>query len=143
MQPKIVKEFMTPHPGMINPDNTIKAAAKKMKELDCGMLPVGDSDKPIGIITDRDVVIYGIAEGKNPETTQVEEIMTEELIFCFEDDTLEKAADKMNTSGVRRLVVLNDQDRIVGILSTADIVSNLGGEDHVSDEVLHHLYRCA
>jgi CBS domain-containing protein len=145
MEPKKVKDIMTPYPEQIAADATIAEAAKKMKDQDCGFLPIGgEIDKPIGVITDRDIVVYAIAEGKSPEITKVEEVMSTEVFVCSQEDDLKKAADEMSSQGVRRLVVTSEEGGdIVGILSVADIVSNIGGDDHVSDEIIHHLYRFA
>lgn len=137
----LVKELMTPHPQMIDPAHTLRQAARKMRKHECGALIVGKKE-PEGILTDRDIVIYGLAAGLDPDTTPVQEVMSKNLVTCNEEDTLEEAADKMGEHDMRRLVVLNPKDKAVGILSVIDIIKR-ADSDAVNDEVVHHLFKYA
>ena len=90
----------------IGPDETLRDAATAMKKLDVGVLPVGEHDKLVGMITDRDIAIRGIAEGKGPDT-KAREVMSQEVKYCFEDEAVEHVAENMAELQVRRLPVLN------------------------------------
>jgi CBS domain-containing protein len=115
-----VKDIMTPGVECIRPDDTLQNAARKMRDLDVGPLPVcGDNDRLAGMITDRDIVVRAIADGKDPKATKVREAMTDEIIYCFEDQDVQEAARTMQERQVRRLVVLNRDKRLVGIVSLA------------------------
>jgi CBS domain-containing protein len=121
-----VSEIMTRDVRVASPNETLQQAAKLMASLDAGVLPVGENDRLIGMITDRDIAIRGIGEGRSPDTA-VREVMTEDVKFCFEDQEIEDVARTMGDIQVRRLPVLNRQKRLVGILSLGDVaLSNKG-----------------
>jgi CBS domain-containing protein len=120
VQMKII-EIMTREPELISPDASIKDAAKRMKDEDIGALPVGENDRLIGMVTDRDIAMRGVAEGRAPETTPVRDVMSEKILYCFEDDSIEDAAQCMAEHQVRRLPILNRDKRLTGIVSLADI----------------------
>jgi CBS domain-containing protein len=115
-----VGEAMTRDVRVANPDETIRQAAKTMATLDAGVLPVGEHDHLIGMITDRDIAIRGIAQGKGPKA-KVRDIMTEDVKYCFDDQEVEEVTRNMADIQVRRLPVLNREKRLVGILSLGDI----------------------
>ena len=120
----LLKEIMTSDPECIFPDDTLQEAARKMRDLDIGPLPVCGANKSLsGMITDRDIIIRAVAEGKDPRTTPVREAMTGEIIACFED---QDAARTMQERQVRRLVVLNRDKRLVGIVSLGDLATESG-----------------
>jgi CBS domain-containing protein len=98
----------------------IREAARLMKEIDAGFLPVGENDRLVGMITDRDIAVRAVAEGKGPDTS-VRDVMTKEVLYCFEDEDIETVAGRMCTLQVRRLPVLNRNKRLVGIISLSDI----------------------
>src|SRR3954467_9998326 len=103
-----IKDIMTPKPECVSPDTTLQEAARKMRDLDVGPLPVcGDDDRLAGMITDRDITIRAVAEGKDPKTATVREAMTEEVVYGFEDQDLDDAARVMEQKQIRRLTVLN------------------------------------
>jgi CBS domain-containing protein len=112
-----VKDCMTKDPEIISPETTLKEAANKMSDLNTGSLPVGSEDELTGFITDRDIVVEAVSEGKDPENTTIDEIMKDEVISCYEDDTLEDACDKMQENKVLRLVVLDENEKCVGIIT--------------------------
>jgi CBS domain-containing protein len=118
----MVREAMTRDVRVASPDETIQQAAHIMEDLDAGVLPVGDNDRLVGMITDRDIAIRGIAHGKGPNAT-VREIMSTEVKYCFEDQDLEEVADNMGELQVRRLPVVDRDKRLVGILSLGDIAT--------------------
>lgn len=116
-----IKEIMTSNPELIDPNATIREAAKRMKSENIGALPVGENDRLIGMVTDRDIAIRGVAEDRAPETTVVRDVMSEKIFYCFEDDEIEHAAQCMAENQVRRLPILNRDKRLTGIVSLADI----------------------
>jgi len=131
-----VKDIMTPKPECVRPDDTLQDAARRMRDLDVGPLPVcGDDDRLAGMITDRDITVRAVAEGKDPRTTRVREVMTEEIIYCFEDQDVQEAARTMQERQVRRLLVMNRDKRLVGIVSLGDLATE-SGDTRKSGEVL-------
>jgi CBS domain-containing protein len=120
---------MTGRPQCVSPDDTLQKAAQKMKDLDVGPLPVCDNDRLAGMLTDRDVVVRCVAEGKDPRATKVRDAMTEGINDCFEDDDVAVAARQMRDRQIRRLVVLNRDKRLVGIVSLGDLASQTDGEE--------------
>jgi CBS domain-containing protein len=118
----LVQEAMTIGAETIEPDATLLFAAERMKAVRVGMLTVHDErDGVLGVITDRDIVVRAIAEGAAPEATRVRDIMTAHMVWCYEDAELSKAVELMQRHGVRRLVVLDRQHRLAGILSIDDV----------------------
>ena len=109
-----------------NPDETIETAARMMAKIDVGVLPVGEHDKLVGMITDRDIAIRAIAEGKGPDA-KVHEAMTHEVKYCFEDEDVGHVLKNMGDIQLRRLPVLNREKRLVGIVSLADIAKSAAG----------------
>src|SRR5689334_8081382 len=116
-----VSDYMTRDVTVVTPNDTLQQAAKIMGQLDCGALPVGENDRLVGMITDRDIAIRAVAEGKDPVQTRVRDVMTREVKYCFEDDLLSDATDMMSELQLRRLPVISREKRLVGILSLGDI----------------------
>jgi CBS domain-containing protein len=129
-----IKEIMTREPVVIQPDVVLKEAAVRMRELDSGVMPVGQNDRLVGMLTDRDITIRATAAGKDPNQTRVEEVMTPDVVYCFEDDDLRDAARKMEEHQLRRLIVLNRDKRLVGILSLGDLAVHTA-DDRLAGEV--------
>ena len=120
-----VSEAMSPDVRVATPGQSISDAAKVMAEIDAGALPVGESDRLIGVITDRDIAIRAVAAGKGPNTP-VREVMSGEVKYCYEDEDLNHVAKNMAGIRVRRLPVLNREKRLVGILSLGDLALTQG-----------------
>jgi CBS domain-containing protein len=116
-----VREIMTTNVECIAPETDLVDVAQMMKTLDVGFLGVCHGDRLIGTVTDRDVVIRGIAGGRNPETCTAQEVMTPDVFWCFEDDDIEDVAEKMRAKEVRRILILNQAKRLVGVVSIGDI----------------------
>jgi len=114
-----LKDVMTRKVHVIDPNTTIGEAAKKMRDGDFGMLPVGENDRMIGAISDRDIAIRAVAEGKGPDT-KVREVMSDGIAWAYDDDSVEKAAKIMSDRQVRRLPVVNHDKRLVGIVALGD-----------------------
>lgn len=117
----LLKDIMTRDVQVIPPDAPVKVAAEKMKALDVGPLPVCDGDRLVGILTDRDIAVRAVAEGRDPKRTKVRDIMTPEVVYAFEDQDVEEAARLMRDRQLRRLVVLNREKRLTGIVSLGDL----------------------
>ena len=116
-----VTEILTPNPQCITPETSLTLAARKMKALNVGMLPVCEKDRLVGTVTDRDITIRAVAAGANPNTTTVREVMTDNIAYCFDDEEVEEAAELMEQRQIRRLPVMNRDKRLVGIVSLGDM----------------------
>ena len=135
-----LKEFISYHVEAVGPDDSLKDTAAKMRDLDVGSMPVCEGNRVVGMITDRDITIRATAAGGDPTTTNVGAVMTPDVVYCLEDDTVEESARLMREHQIRRLLVLNHDREMVGIvslgeLSTATGNRQLGGEilERVSD----------
>lgn len=124
-----VNQIMTPDVMVVPPDLSLREAARKMREYDVGVLPVGDNDRLIGMITDRDITVRAIAEGCSPDSTMVREAMTGDVIYCFDDDEVHEAAKVMEREQIRRLPVVNRDKRLVGIVSMGDLSTRTGDQE--------------
>jgi CBS domain-containing protein len=117
-----VKELMTTHVESIKPDLYLRAAARKMKELGVGALPVIDGDRVLGIITDRDLACFAIAMGHDLNSDPVSKVMTKEVITCKADQDIDEAARIMIEHHIRRLLVLDNNKGVAGFFSVDDLV---------------------
>ena len=132
-----VHQAMTNDVCIADPEQTIREAARTMAEIDAGALPVGENDRLIGMITDRDIAVRAVAAGQPPDT-KIRAVMSKEVLYCFEDEDLDRVAKNMGDIKVRRLPVLNRDKRLVGILSIGDLIhrdSKTGGKAiaHISE----------
>jgi CBS domain-containing protein len=118
-----VSDAMTRDVRVASPDQTIREAAQMMAEIDAGALPVGEQDRLVGMITDRDIAVRAVACGKPPDT-RVREVMTDDIKYCFDDEEVEAVARNMGDIQVRRLPVVNRDKRLVGIVSIADVAAS-------------------
>ena len=121
-----VSEAMTREVRVANPTQTIRDVAKIMAEIDAGAVPVGENDRLVGMITDRDIAIRAVTEGKGPDTP-VRDIMSKDIKYCYDDEDLEHVAENMGELQVRRLPVVNRDKRLVGIVALGDVARH---EDH-------------
>lgn len=115
-----VSDAMTREVRVANPDQSIREAARMMAEIDAGALPVGENDRLIGMITDRDIAIRAVAANKSPKTA-VRDVMSEEVLYVFDDQELDEVAVNMGDMQIRRVPVVNRDKRLVGILALADL----------------------
>ena len=132
-----VRELMTADVEVIRPDDTLQTAARMVADLEAGILPVGENDRLVGMITDRDITVRAVAEGQDPGKTTVRDTMSAAVRYCFEDEASEEVARKMGAWQVRRLPVLNREKRLVGIVSLGDLV--IGGSDEPAKEALKEI----
>jgi len=123
-----INQVMTPGAECIRPDASLQSAAERMKMLDVGSLPVCDNDRLVGMITDRDITVRATAEGLPPGLGQVRDVMTPDVIYCFEDQDVGEAVELMERNQIRRLVVLKRDKRLVGIVSLGDLAVKVGDE---------------
>lgn len=133
-----VRDCMTQEVRTIGPENTLQQAARIMAEIDAGAIPVGENDRLVGMLTDRDITVRAIAAGKGPET-RVREVMTQEVKYCFEDDDIQDVAENMADIRVRRLPVLNRDKRLVGIVALGDLTQ--GVDTRAAGEALSGISR--
>jgi CBS domain-containing protein len=116
-----VSDVMSRNVRVIGPDDTVQQAARLMREEDAGVLPVGEGDRLVGMVTDRDVTVRLAAEGKDAARTRVREVMTPEVRYVFEDEHIGHVVDNMADQQIRRLPVVNRDKRLVGIISLGDV----------------------
>ena len=116
-----IQEIMTRNVELTDPNVTVRDVARKMRADNIGALPVGENDRLVGMVTDRDILVRAVAEDRAPGNTTVREVMSEKVYYCFEDDDAERAAQIMADHQVRRLPVLNRDKRLVGIVALADL----------------------
>lgn len=124
-----LREVMTRDVEVVASDAPLRDAAAKMKQLDIGMIPVCDGDRLRGMLSDRDITVRATAEGKDPTKTKVSEIMSTEIVYCLEDQEVEEAVSLMEARQIRRLPILNQDKRLVGIVSLGDIAVHVGDRD--------------
>jgi CBS domain-containing protein len=117
-----VSDVMTRDIQLANPDQTIREAARMMSEEDVGALPVAEKDRLVGMITDRDIAIRAVGEGKGPDA-KIRQVMTDQVKYCFEDEDLNHVAKNMAQIQMRRLPVMNRDKRLVGIVSLGDLAT--------------------
>ena len=115
-----VRDAMTHDVRLAKPEQTIREAARIMAEIDAGSVPVSDNDRLVGMITDRDIAVRAVAQGKSPDT-KIGEVMSHEMLYCFEDEELEEVSRNMGDVKVRRMPVVNRDKRLVGIISLGDL----------------------
>jgi len=130
-----VRDVMTPNPECVSERDSIRDVARIMKDQDTGVVPVVDGKKIIGLITDRDIVVRGIAEGKDVSNVKVNEIMTKSVRSVKEDTPLNEVLDLMGNAEIRRVPVVNGNDELVGIISLGDIATNTSADGRVGKAV--------
>jgi CBS domain-containing protein len=115
-----VRDVMSTDVCLVGPDDTIQKAAVNMGQYDAGIMPVAENDRMVGMITDRDIAVRAVGEGRGPDA-KVREIMSAEVKYCYDDEDAGHVSDNMADLQVRRLPVVNREKRLVGIVSVADI----------------------
>ncbi len=116
-----VQEIMSRDVEIASPDASVRDIARKMRADNIGALPVGENDRLIGMVTDRDIVTRAVAEERAPGETSVRDVMSKKVCYCFDDDDVKQAAKIMAEHQVRRLPVLNHEKRLVGVVALADL----------------------
>lgn len=118
---KTVQDVMTPECHWVSPNMSCAEAARLMRDEDIGFLPVGENDRLIGMVTDRDIVVRCTAEGNDPSTTHIKQVMSAETFYCYDDETVDEVCANMGELQIRRLPVVNREKRLVGVVSMGDI----------------------
>jgi CBS domain-containing protein len=130
-----VKEVMTRNPETASPGVPIREVAEKMQSLNVGIIPICEGPRIVGVVTDRDVTIRATAHGRDTNTTPIREIMSSDLVCCYEDDDLEKCTRLMEERRIRRIPVLDRQEQLVGIVALVDLAVR-GEAKETAGEVL-------
>jgi CBS domain-containing protein len=134
---KSIREAMTPNPKTVSTDQTVVDAARIMKQEDAGIVPIVDGQKLVGVITDRDITINVVAEGKDPQSTKVTEIASRDLVTIDPQQDLDEALRLMARHQVRRLPVVEEDGKLVGILAQADVART--ADDARTGEVVEEI----
>ncbi|MFE8603895.1 CBS domain-containing protein [Archangium violaceum] len=122
---RFIREVMSSDVEVINPNDTLRDAAEKMRSLNVGPLPVCDGQRILGMITDRDIVVRAIALGRDPNSTQVADAMSSGIEYCFDDDDVDDVLRKMKTKQIRRMIVVDRNKKLVGIVALGDITGEV------------------
>jgi len=133
-----LRDIMTRNVEVVSAGASLKDAAKKMKDLDVGLIPVCDGDRLKGVLTDRDITIRATADGRDPSKTKGSEVMASDLAYCLEEQEVEEAGSVMEARQIRRLPIVNQDKRLIGIISLADIAVHVGDRD-LSGETLEEI----
>jgi CBS domain-containing protein len=137
----LAKDVMSRKPEFLPPSATLKQAADQMRTHDYGFIPIGENDRLIGALTDRDIAIKAVAEGWDPNKKTIKEAMHKGIFYCWENDSIEKVIKQMEKLQVRRLVVLNNEKRMTGIISLGDIATKCKNAKlcfELTEAVSHH-----
>jgi CBS domain-containing protein len=124
-----VAEVMSRGVRTMAPGDTLRHAAKTMEEFDVGVVPVCEGERLVGVVTDRDIAVRAVAYGYSAESTRLDEVMTKDPLWCFDDDPLEQAMEMMRDEQIRRLPVVDRDRHLVGILSMGDVATTAGTAD--------------
>ena len=133
-----LKEIMTRDVEVVRPDATLQEAAGRMKALDVGVVPVCDGEHLMGMLTDRDITVRATAAGRDPRTTRVRDVMTPDVVYCFEDQDVTEGQRLMQERQIRRLLILNRDKRLAGVVSLGDLAVKASA-DKVGGAVLERV----
>jgi CBS domain-containing protein len=131
-----ISEIMSRDVVIVSPSDSLQMVAQKMAEIDSGIMPVGEKDRLVGIVTDRDIVFRAVAKGKTLGKSTARDVMSPDIKYCYEDETLEDAARNMSTLQVKRLPVLNREKRLVGIVSLGDLAMEPEADEQSKDALV-------
>ena len=119
-----IKAIMTPEVDLVNPETSVRAVAQKMRDDDVGAVPVAENGKLVGMVTDRDIVLRAVAEGGEMESYTAHQVMSPDVLYCFDDQSAEEVLQNMRENQVRRLPVVNRDKRLVGMVSLGDLAQH-------------------
>ena len=137
-----VQHIMSRNVEIVEPTTTISKAAEKMRDLDIGFLAVFEHNRSVGTLTDRDITIRSVAQGRDPRLATVSEIMTPTAFYCYEDEEIEHVGKQMQDKEVRRMLIMNRQGKLVGVVSLGDIARTTG-ETELAGETLGEIAEAA
>jgi CBS domain-containing protein len=132
------RDVMTQNPVSARPEDTVASVARLMKENDIGPIPIVESQNSkrlIGIVTDRDLALKVVAEGRDPQTTPVKQVMSISVITCHDDDDIETALNAMSAQQLRRIPVVDDNKMLLGIIAQADIATRMNAPEKTAEVV--------
>jgi CBS domain-containing protein len=129
-----INQIMSRDVRVVAPSATVQQAAEQMRKLDVGAMPICDGQKLIGMITDRDIAVRTVADGKDPKTTKVSDVMSSEIVWCFDDDDVQDVARVMGERQIRRIPVVDHDKKLVGIVALADLAEH--GDEETKAETL-------
>lgn len=118
-----VRDVMHANVVWVSPTTSVREIARKMRDQDIGAVPVGENDRLIGMVTDRDIACRGFANGHDMAKLTAREVMSSPILYCHADDLLNEAAELMENNNIRRLPVIDEKKRMVGILTLGDLAS--------------------
>src|SRR5919197_327409 len=133
-----LKDVMTRDVEVVRPDATLQEAAGRMKALDVGVIPVCDGEHLMGMLTDRDITVRATAAGRDPRTTHVRDVMTPNVVYCFEDQDVTEAQRLMQERQIRRVLIFQPDKRLAGVVSLGDLAVKAGA-DKVGGAVLERV----
>ena len=133
-----LKDFINYRVEVVHPNDTLQQAAEKMKDLDVGSMPVCEGQHLVGMLTDRDITIRSTARGYDPTKTEVRDVMTPDVLYCFENQEVEEAAKLMREHQIRRLFVLNEDEELVGVTSIGELAT-VTGDRTMAGETLERI----
>lgn len=133
-----IKDVMSKNVEVVSPDTHLNELARRMHQRDCGCILIAKDDRLVGVITDRDLVIRGMAEGHNPLSTKAKDIMTQKILYCRHGDEILETSLSMTRNKVRRLPVLDENKRLVGIVSLGDLAAN-SDDYNICGKALGHI----
>ena len=125
---KSISELMTRDPRTVTTDSTVAEAARTMRDIDAGVIPIVEGERLIGVVTDRDIAVRVVAEGKDPQTTKVTEVASKDLVTIDPQQDLDEALRLMAQHQVRRLPVVEEDGKLIGIVAQADVATHAGGK---------------
>ncbi|HYH20512.1 MAG TPA: CBS domain-containing protein [Azospirillum sp.] len=129
-----IRDIMTKQVEIVSPDTSLKDAARMMRDADIGFLPVGENDRLVGTLTDRDIAIRAVADGKDP-SAKVRDAMSPNIEYVFEDQDSSEAAQLMSSKQIRRVPVMSREKRLVGVLAMGDLATKTHDDDMVGQTV--------
>src|SRR5688572_12648853 len=124
-----VSQVMTRGVRAMSPDDTVRFAAQAMDELNIGAVPVCDGERLVGMVTDRDIAVRGVAQGRPVETTKLRDVMTPDVQWCYDDQSVEEVTERMREAQIRRMAVVDHEKHLVGMLSLGDVATKAGKEE--------------
>ena len=125
---KSISELMTRDPRTVTTDSTVAEAARTMRDVDAGVIPIVEGERLVGVVTDRDIAVRVVAEGKDPQTTKVTEVASKDLVTIDPQQDLDEALRLMAQHQVRRLPVVEEDGKLIGIVAQADVATHAGGK---------------
>src|SRR5687768_13156166 len=133
-----VRQIMSSDVERITQDTTLQDAAQRMKTRDVGFLPVCEGDRVLGTLTDRDIIIRGVARGVDVRQTSAKDVMSKDVFYCYVDEDIEDVAEAMSEKQVRRMIIMDHDERIVGVVSLGDI-AKADTDEQVSADTLRNV----